>query len=345
MARPGIPSIGSRTSAPDPGPTLVQLLQRAGQAIAENRPFVDLGDRWAPLQKELERLWMQPDTAVSRQQARTLLANIADVAGMPGLASDAWSYVQSPLQGVETTLGLRDVSGRLYTTNFAKACDAARRGVDQLPGEVQRQLKALVDPWTLFVLACVVTLWALAQLAPPLGQFADVGLILWGGKELIEDLLGAGQDLKAWIDLSCQAKTDEDLDQAGARFARAITTTGVDTILTLITSSVFARVKAKIRSEPGRFGTPREGSRPAAEAGRPAEEAGRPGERAGERVDPTRPLAQVVARSELHRFDATRNRRRPQQQLSIGGPAVVGEERGLGPAGRFERIAQHRYPE
>src|SRR5581483_5967450 len=107
-----VPGAGAPSGAPSAGPTLPQLLDRANSAISAHKPFWDISGRWDPVVKEYERLRGQPESDVSRRAARSLLEEISYVANLPGLADDFSYYVQHPVEGVQTTVGQVDVTGK-----------------------------------------------------------------------------------------------------------------------------------------------------------------------------------------------------------------------------------------
>lgn len=138
-------------------------------------------------------------------------------------------------------------------SRFERVYEAAQRGKGRLLPEMQAQLGALFEPDTLFTLAVLVALWAGAQLTP-IGAFADVALLIYSGWGVLKRLWEAGTDINDWVTGASAAKTDEDLDRAGAHFARAVTTIGVEALLAVVSLGAFRALRAKVRSEPTRFG-------------------------------------------------------------------------------------------
>jgi hypothetical protein len=104
-----------------PEPTLMELCDRADSAIDAARrsgylrgkePLLDFGDKWTPLRDRIKRLRTKPDTAANRDEARSIIASIPDISGQPGLTDDALYYAQHPKEGIKTTLGFTDPTGK-----------------------------------------------------------------------------------------------------------------------------------------------------------------------------------------------------------------------------------------
>jgi hypothetical protein len=182
-----------------------------------------------------------------------------------------------------------------FAERTSRLYEAALRGLSQAPAEMRVQLAALFEPETLFTLIVIVGLWAAAQLTP-LGPFADVAILAYGGYGLVKDLIAAWDDFSAWYRLASEATTEEELDRAGAHFGQALGIVGTDLILVIVSSAGFRALRKKIAGDPKRFGRAPE---------RPAEE--RPAER--------RPLAE--------RITEQTPRRRPPSPL-MGGLAAAG---------------------
>ena len=92
------------------------------------------------------------------------------------------------------------------------------RTVPQLPSELQGQLLAMLTPEGLATLTTTLAAFAAAQFFG-VGELADIGLILYLGNEVAEDILDA-------ITATVEAQSHADLDAAAGHLAHAIVLVG-----------------------------------------------------------------------------------------------------------------------
>jgi hypothetical protein len=102
-----------------------------------------------------------------------------------------------------------------------------------LSPEVGDKLLALVTPEALAIIGGTALLWGAGHFFG-VSEFVDAGLLLFGVYALGSEALTAGRDLISFVQLSLDAKTPEDLDNAGRHFARFVATVGVDTAIALL---------------------------------------------------------------------------------------------------------------
>ncbi len=125
---------------------------------------------------------------------------------------------------------MTDVAQMTFKDRLRLAIEAA---ACKLPKAVGSQLLQLLDPTALAVMAGVTAIWAGLQFTGA-GEVADVALLVvgwaavggaaWqGGRELIQFAVGVDR-----------AKTQKDIDQAGAHLATAVSLLGVQAVLGML---------------------------------------------------------------------------------------------------------------
>ncbi len=120
--------------------------------------------------------------------------------------------------------------------------------------EIGEQLKALLRPETLALIATVVGAWAISH-ATGAGQVIDVILVGVGVFTLGLDVISVIEDLIGFAGV-LKAQTQEDIDKAGKHLAEAIATVGVEIILQFLTHKMGGS-KAK-KAEVDEAGVPRQ---------------------------------------------------------------------------------------
>lgn len=109
-----------------------------------------------------------------------------------------------------------------------------KRAAAQLPGDVGRQLLALIEPKSLAIMAAVVAVWGAAQFFG-VGEVADVILLVVGWAALGGAAISGGKELVAFAVKTAKASSDDDLNQAATHLSHAIAILGVQTVLALLT--------------------------------------------------------------------------------------------------------------
>jgi len=134
----------------------------------------------------------------------------------------------------------------------AKVEESIRRSLPLLPGDVRREVQALLTPEALATMAAILALWAASHFVG-VGEVADVVLLAVGVIALGGVAIEAAGELIAFAQRSVTARSEPELDVAARHFARAVTLIGVQGILTIF-----------LRRRPGAFsrGTVRIGAPP-----------------------------------------------------------------------------------
>jgi hypothetical protein len=102
-----------------------------------------------------------------------------------------------------------------------------------LSPEVGDKLMALVTPEALAIIGGTAVLWTAGHFFG-VSEVVDILLVGVGVYALGSEALTAGKDLISFVDLSLNARTPADLDNAGRHFARFVVTVGVDTAIALL---------------------------------------------------------------------------------------------------------------
>ncbi len=107
------------------------------------------------------------------------------------------------------------------------------RAAKLLPGDVGRQLLAIVTPTALAILATTVTVWAAAHFFG-VGEIADLILLITGYVALGGIAFEAAGHIVHFVKLTTTASTEADLDAAAKHLATAISLVGVQTVLVIL---------------------------------------------------------------------------------------------------------------
>ncbi|MGH7676372.1 MAG: hypothetical protein ACREMV_13960, partial [Gemmatimonadales bacterium] len=112
----------------------------------------------------------------------------------------------------------------------AKVEEALKRSLPLLPGDVRREVQALLSPEALATMAAVLAVWAASHFVG-VGEVADVVLLAVGVIALGSVALEAAQELLAFGQSSVTARSEAELDKAARHFARAVALIGVQGVL------------------------------------------------------------------------------------------------------------------
>lgn len=135
---------------------------------------------------------------------------------------------ESPLPGV---VGFDDGAARLPLEERFQ--EVLRRTLPRLPGEIREEFAMLLSPTSLAVMAGTLAVWAGSHYFGA-GFVVDAILLIGGGLFLGLQVLTAASDLVHAIDLTFNARTNEDLDQAAAYLANFIAVVGVSVFMALL---------------------------------------------------------------------------------------------------------------
>lgn len=133
------------------------------------------------------------------------------------------------------------VSSMTLEERLARAISKSRQ---YMPAEAWQQVSALVQPEALSVMAMVTSAWAVAHFFG-VGEIADALLLVAGVATLGTSALQAGKEAVDFGLGAYRARSDQDLDEAGQHFGRAIVLGGVTII-----SALFFRGRPKVLNEP-----------------------------------------------------------------------------------------------
>jgi len=103
---------------------------------------------------------------------------------------------------------------------------AVENAAGKLPAEVGGQLRALMTPGALAVMAGVTGTWAVAHFFG-VGQVADLTLLILGVAAFGGAALEAGKEMVAFA-------TTDDVDAAGSHLANAVSLIGVQTVMAIL---------------------------------------------------------------------------------------------------------------
>jgi hypothetical protein len=124
-----------------------------------------------------------------------------------------------------------------------------RRSQKYMPAELWAQVKQMLTPESIAIMAGVTTAWAVSHFFG-VGEIADAVLLVVGGIALGGAALQAGEEVVQFALTANGATTDGDLDRAGEHFGKAVAIGGVTLILAL-----FFRAKPKVMRDMA-FGHP-----------------------------------------------------------------------------------------
>jgi hypothetical protein len=126
-----------------------------------------------------------------------------------------------PLVGVERW-GLED-----------RLLEAARRAADHLPAESREQFLSLFSPASVAITGGVLVFWA-ASHAVGAGEVVDAIMLLAALLIVGWQVFHAGEEIGLFLKIAIQARTEDDLNEAGRHLADAVVTVGVTVFLALI---------------------------------------------------------------------------------------------------------------
>lgn len=126
-----------------------------------------------------------------------------------------------------------------------KLGEAIRRSTHHMGPEAAEQVKALLTPQSLAVMAGFGAAW-LASHAFGVGEVADLLLIVGGGVALGWSVFSLAEELFDFFRGALTAKTSQDLDIAGDHFAKAVAIGGITLILSLVTKGATSSLRNRV---------------------------------------------------------------------------------------------------
>jgi hypothetical protein len=139
-----------------------------------------------------------------------------------------------------------------------KIGEAMRRSIPLLPAEAQEQVKALLTPEALAIVAGTLIVWAASHFFG-VGEIVDIILLVGGVFFIGLGVFSGAEELYKFATTAINATTENDLDRAAQHFARAVNILGITVISAILlkksANSVIARGRPQIRPMP-HVGTP-----------------------------------------------------------------------------------------
>jgi len=140
---------------------------------------------------------------------------------------------------VETTCTARPVSlvgGERFVSVWStgeKVQASVERALPLLPGDVAQELRMMLTPQAIGIMAVVLLLWGAAHLVA-VGQVVDLLLLVTGGLLLGAAAWDVAENLIAFARRSTGARSEADLDAAARHFAAAVAKGGVQAVLAVL---------------------------------------------------------------------------------------------------------------
>jgi hypothetical protein len=125
-----------------------------------------------------------------------------------------------------------------------KVAEAIRRSEPYMPARLWLEVKQLLSPESLALMATVTSAWAVSHFFG-VGEIADVVLLAIGGGVLGWSIVDVGRELVAFARTTRSAQTEQMLDQAGKHFAKAVVLGGI-----AVVSAVFFKSRPRTFKEP-----------------------------------------------------------------------------------------------
>jgi hypothetical protein len=135
---------------------------------------------------------------------------------------------------------MADVSGMSLEARLGEAVSRSRK---HLPAEVAAQVAALFTPTNLAIMAATLAVWAGSHFAG-VGFIADIILLCLGVVMLGWTAVQLAGILYDFCVTLVDAKSDDDLERAGALFAQAVLLAGVGTVSAVLLRGAASNVRA-----------------------------------------------------------------------------------------------------
>ncbi|HET6280671.1 MAG TPA: hypothetical protein VFH73_06895 [Polyangia bacterium] len=171
-----------------------------------------------------------------------LVARSAGHAMVEAKASDGsvWAFMQLEVRGGQAVAAM---------SMNEKLDVVIRRSQAHMPAEMWNQVKQLLEPASLAIMAGVTLAWAGSHFFG-VGEIADVVLVVAGGVVLGLSAIEVGREIYAFAVGTKKAQNEADLEEASKHFARAVVLGGIT-----IVSAMFFKSRPKTFKEPF-FGGP-----------------------------------------------------------------------------------------
>jgi hypothetical protein len=127
-----------------------------------------------------------------------------------------------------------------------KIGEAIQRSLPMLPGETQEQLRAMISPESLAIIAGTLIVWAGSHFFG-VGEIVDIILLAVGFATLGLSVFSGAEELYNFATTAINAQTEADLDRAARHFASAVNILGISVL-----SAVLLRRSARTVAGRGR---------------------------------------------------------------------------------------------
>jgi len=114
-----------------------------------------------------------------------------------------------------------------------KLREAINRSLPKLPAHVAHEIKAMLTPQALAIMAGALALWGVSHFFA-VGEIADAIMLVGGGLLMGTVAADVGAHLGKFGGLVVRARTDADLDAAADHFAQAVSKGGVQVVLAIL---------------------------------------------------------------------------------------------------------------
>jgi hypothetical protein len=146
-----------------------------------------------------------------------------------------------------------------------KIGEAIQRSLPMLPGETREQLRAMVSPESLAIIAGTLIVWAGSHFFG-VGEIVDIILLAVGFATLGLSVFSGAEELYNFATTAINAQTEADLDRAARHFASAVNILGISVLSAVLlrrsARTVAGRGRPQARPMPDVGAPPVPGKRP-----------------------------------------------------------------------------------
>ena len=130
-----------------------------------------------------------------------------------------------------------------------RLCRAVVRALAKLPAASSRELRALLSPANLVTMTALTSVWLGSQGIPAVGEAVDLALVSLGVVLLVVQAGEVSNAIWIFANRTLTAHTDDDLNEAAASLAWAVSKVGVNVVVFVLTKKM-ARGVANPRPPP-----------------------------------------------------------------------------------------------
>lgn len=151
------------------------------------------------------------------------------------------------VRGVNPKMSIAEMS------STDKIGEAMQRAIPMLPAEAQEQIKAMLTPESLAIVAGTLIVWAASHFFG-IGEVVDIILLVAGVAFIGLGVFSGAEEFYAFAETAINAATENDLDRAAQHFAKAVNILGITVISALLlkksANTVISRGRPQIRRMP-----------------------------------------------------------------------------------------------